>query len=187
MWIALLPLKPLHPLNALPRHLRLLIRATDQHPMLAALIPNIHHRFPVPQTLLIGLQVRREAQELNPSYHLLPQLGAFLADPSRENDGVYLPAEFHEVAADVADDAVDKDVEGESTRFVARGGFFDDDAEVGRSRESLPPWFVVENLLRLRHVHFLGTTPTRLSRLMREMENQTRVHIAAPGRAGQPR
>jgi hypothetical protein len=71
-----------------------------------------------------------------------------------KHERVHLPPQRHVVAANVAADAVDEEVEREPAGglLVAVGG---DVAEVGRPRQRPPPALLVEDLLRPGYVEVL--------------------------------
>ena len=56
--------------------------------------------------------------------------------------------------------------------------------EISRPRQSLPPALLIQYVLRLTYMHALRTANARLPRVMREVEDQTRVHTAAPRLVG---
>ena len=75
--------------------------------MLRALAPNILHHIPGQRAVL--LLVEREAQTAALVDDGGAQRGALLADAAREDEGVDAAFQFHVVAADEAEDAVDED------------------------------------------------------------------------------
>lgn len=130
-----------------PRHLKLLIRLADQHSMPGALPSHtLHHMLHRPA---IATLINLEPQTGQLVHDGGAQLGALLADASGEDQRVDAAAQGHIVGADEAGDAVDEDVERQSVRGrVGRG----DGAEVGGTRERLPPALLVEDLFGLGDV-----------------------------------
>jgi hypothetical protein len=148
----------------LPRHLKLLVRPTDQRAMPCPLGPNVPDHRPflaaAPGPVPIPPRIQLEAEAAHHVADPGAQRVAALADAAREDEGVDPALQRDVVRADKGGDAVGEEVEGEPLRGRLRRG---DGGEVGRARQRLPAGLLVEDLLGARDVQRLGRAGRELA------------------------